>query len=380
MHCETTVVSIRSSQGVVVVRAVVPTTASALRRILGPARRRVKIACEAGPLAPWLKSVLQTQFREVIVCDRRRTRLGARGSSKSDRFDADRLSDHLRTGTLHPVYVPEGEGRELRRYLSHYVRMVKEGRRVKQRIKALFLESGVRLERLRSAPYRLPFRRLPRGSAREIARVYKRQLEAATELLAEARTLLLQAAARDRAFVLLQTIPYIGEIRSATLLGVVGNVNRFLARRKFWSYAGLGVVQRTSAEHRIENGQVVRNSRAHGIRRSRNGQPLLKKIMSDIAVHASAGRGELREIYEAHLARGKRPAVARLALARKIAAVIIGVWRTGKPYDPSFLDLSKKVSGRASTPQLSRARSSVAKATSLSICRPESSHEQPGAG
>jgi transposase len=178
---------------------------------------------------------------------------------------------------------------------------------------------------------------------------------------------------------LLQTIPQIGQIRAAMLLGIVGTPARFRARRKFWAYGGLGVVQRVSSEHRVENGQVVRESRTRGVRLSKSGQPLLKKVLSDIALHASIGRGELRTLFDRHVARGKRPAIARLTLARKIASVIIAVWRTGKPYDALIIKRRKKVSGRASIPQLSRRRAHAPKATALSICRPES-RRQRGTG
>lgn len=369
VHSETTVVSVRSARGAVVRRAVVPTTATALRRALH-VRGRVKIACEASPLAPWIKQVLQTQLREVIVCDRRRTRIAARGTSKSDRFDADRLSECLRTGSVHPVYVPHGSSLELRRYVAHYVRMVGEQRRIWQRLNALFLESARVCPRVNRVSKRVAVRSLPPGASREIARAYVRQLQTISELVASSRSLLIEAAAADPAFVLLQTIPQIGPIRAAILIGIVVTPERFRRRRKFWAYGGLGVIQRVSSEHRIANGEIIRKSRTRGVRLSAAGQPLLKKVLCDIALHASVGQGELRRLFDRHLARGKRPAIARLSLARKIASIIIAVWRTGKPYNPSIIKRRKQVSGRASVSQLGREQ--VRKATALSVCRPES--------
>jgi transposase len=250
--------------------------------------------------------------------------------------------------------------------------MVDERRRIIQRLRALFLESALRARTRNTPPRRLPTRSLPQGATRNIARAYLYQLDVANELVASARALLLEAAALDPAFKLLQTIPYIGRIRSATLLGIVGHPARFSARRKFWAYGGLGVIQKVSSEHRIENGEVVREARPRGVRRSNNGQPLLKKVLCDVALHASAGRGEFRTIFEKHLARGKRTSIARLALARKIASLIIAIWRSSKPYDPSLLKPRRKTSGRASNaPSATGAR--ALKATALSICRPEDS-------
>ena len=337
VHAETTVISIRSARGVVVRRTVVPTTAVELRRALKQVRGRAQITFEAGPLAPWLKGILETKLRKVIVCDRRRTRIGARGASKSDKFDADRLSDCLRAGSVHPVYVPQGQELELRRCLLHYTKMVRERRRAIQRLRAFFLESGVRVPPNRKAPHRVPIRKLPRGAAQYIARAYAWQIEAVTELVIHARSQLLLSAARNPTFELLQTIPYVGEIRSATLLGIIGDPSRFGGRRKLWSYGGLGVVQKTTADHRVENGQIVRESRKRGVRPSKTGQPLLKKVLADLALHASSGRGVFREIFERDIARGCRPPIARLSLARKIATVIAAVWRSGKPFNSSLI-------------------------------------------
>jgi transposase len=124
--------------------------------------------------------------------------------------------------------------------------------------------------------------------------------------------MLLQQASQYGAFTLLQTVPFIGEIRAAELVAIVGEPSRFPSRRAFWSYAGLAVIHRTSAEHRIEQGRVVRDHRTRGGGKlSRSAQPLLKKVIRDIALHSSLGRGYFREVFESHLARGKTPAVAR---------------------------------------------------------------------
>jgi len=149
--------------------------------------------------------------------------------------------------------------------------------------------------------------------------------------------MLIAAASGFPAFGLLQTIPYIGEIRSAQLIGIVCEPARFGSLRRFWAYGGLGVVQRSSSDHRIESGRVVLSQRARGVRLQRSGNRLLKKILRDIALYASVERGEFRRLFNRHLARGKSAAVARLALARKIAAVVLAVWRSGLSCDVRLL-------------------------------------------
>jgi transposase len=324
-------VSLRNHRGTIVRREIVPTNANSLRGALRGIRGRVRIICESGPLVPWVRDTLESRFRELMVCDRRRTRLATSGA-KSDRMDADRLSDLLRKDIVHLVHVPRGDHALLRRLAIHYVKMLRERSRIILRLRSLFAEVTVRVSTHRKAPERVPLARLTRRGCRFIANAYLRQLEVASELVLEARALLIEQASRSSAFRLLQTVPYVGKIRAAEILAIVGQPSRFRSLRTFWSYAGLGLVETVSAEHRVENGRVVRGEKRRGVRLARAGHPLLKKVMRDLALYASMGRGAFRSAYDHHIGRGKTLAIARIALARKIAAVILAVWRSNTPY------------------------------------------------
>jgi transposase len=271
---------------------------------------------------------------------------------------------------VHPVYIPGGGELQLRQLAKHYVRMVRERARAIQRLRALFLESGVRIGRKHSS-VSPPIRRLVGGAAKAIAGAYVRQIRATTELVDDAKGLFIHAAQQFPAYEILQSIPYIGEMRAAMLIAAIGNPDRFTSRRKFWAYGGLAVVQNTSTEHHIENGQIVRTEKSRGIRLSKSAQPLLKKLLRDIALHASVRRGPFREIYDSHIARGKRPSIARLALARKIAAIVLAMWRSGDPFNPSLLTTQKNSFGVSIERACEPAPSIVVKATALTICRPE---------
>jgi hypothetical protein len=76
----------------------------------------------------------------------------------------------------------------------------------------------------------------------------------------------------------------------------------------------------------------VREQVSRGLHLNSNRHVRLKKIFKDIALYASLGRGEFREIYEHHPKRGKAPAIARVALARKVAAIVRAVWQSGQAF------------------------------------------------
>jgi len=343
VHQDTVAISIRNARGVLVNRRVVATVRAALKRAFADLHGKVRVACESGPLAAWVRETLETRFREVVVCDRRRTRLSTSGA-KTDRIDADKLSELLWKDAVHHVYLPRAESSVLRRFATHYTRMVRDRTRVLHRLRALFAEAGIRILTRGAKSGRPPVHRLRDRGSRQVARAYLQQLDMATQLVADARVQLVQSAQLRPVFELLQTIPYVGEIRAAELIAVIDEPGRFRSLRRFWAYGGLAVVQRVSCEHRIENGRAVRDEQRRGIHLSQVGQPMLKKVLRDVALHASLGKGVLRTVYDAYIARGKAPGIARVALARKIAAIILAVWRSGQSFDPAVV-LQTKIRG-----------------------------------
>ena len=63
----------------------------------------------------------------------------------------------------------------------------------------------------------------------------------------------------------------------------------------------------------------------------------LKDIFKGAATRVSSSRGPLRDFYEALLAKGRKPTMARLTLARKIAAITLIVWKKEVRFDANYL-------------------------------------------
>jgi hypothetical protein len=59
----------------------------------------------------------------------------------------------------------------------------------------------------------------------------------------------------------------------------------------------------------------------------------LKNIFKSAAISASTRPGPFQEFYAGLLAKGRRPAMARLTLARKIAAITLTIWKKGVCFD-----------------------------------------------
>ena len=113
----------------------------------------------------------------------------------------------------------------------------------------------------------------------------------------------------------------------------VDTPHRFRTKRPFWSYIGLAVVTRSSAEHEVVNGRVKRQAKpvqTRGLNPNYNRR--LKSVFKSAATHACRG-GAYQPYYEGLLASGMRPEMARLVVAGKLAAVVLAVWKSGASFD-----------------------------------------------
>ena len=99
VHKEAVVIAVLSSSGKLVMESVVETKASSILQFIHGLRGELHVTWEEGTWAAWLYDLLQPQVRQVLVCDPRRNALLKEGN-KSDKIDARKLADLLRTGML----------------------------------------------------------------------------------------------------------------------------------------------------------------------------------------------------------------------------------------------------------------------------------------
>jgi len=92
---------------------------------------------EEGTSAAWLHDLLKTLVSRLVVCDPRKNAL-LKDGNKSDRIDARKLAELLRTNQLNPVYQGEHGVRTLKELGRSYLTISKDVTRVMNRIKALY--------------------------------------------------------------------------------------------------------------------------------------------------------------------------------------------------------------------------------------------------
>jgi hypothetical protein len=273
-----------------------------------------------------------------VVCDRRGERPQG---NKGDQVDADQLAERLRQGSLRAVYHGSPHRAVLKELTRSYANLVEDSTRVMLRLKALFRARGIQAPGTRvyhpAARAEWLGRLADRGACLRADVLYA-ELDVLRQLRPRAKAAMLAEARRDPAWAVLRTIPFYGPVRVALLLATMRTPWRFRTKRNLWGYAGLAVVTKTSAEYALVDGRPVRRRRpplTRGLNPNHN--RVLKDVFKGAATAATARPGPLQDWYHGVLAGGVREEVARVTLARKLAALTLRVWKNGEPFDPTKL-------------------------------------------
>ena len=136
----------------------------------------------------------------------------------------------------------------------------------------------------------------------------------------------------------LETCPGLGPIRVAQLIPIVVSPARFRTKRQFWSYCGLGIVMRSSSDWvRAPSGGWARANVERTCGLNFNHNHTLKNIFKGAAttVIAQLETEPLHQDYERLIAANTKPNLAKLTIARKLAAIALSMWKSKEKYDPT---------------------------------------------
>lgn len=340
VHQTTVSAAVLDGEGKLVLQSVMATHAATILGFIHGLGGTLEVTFEEGTHSAWLYDLLVRHVAGVVVCNPRKNAL-LKGGNKSDRIDARKLAELLRAGLLSPVYHGENSTRTVKHLGRSYAALTEDTTRVMSRLKALYRSQAI------PCAGKKPYGRRHReawlaqldetGLQRRAERLYE-QFDVLQLLRREAKQELVVECRKHEAAKWLRTVPFLGPIRAALLIGRVQTPHRFRTKRQFWAYCGLALETRSSADYRFEDGQLVRAKKPVFIRGlNHNHNHDLKNLFKSAATTASAREGPLRDFYQRRLATGMLPAMARLTLARKIAAMALHVWKKGESFDPERL-------------------------------------------
>lgn len=334
VHRDSCTIAVIGASGKRLKSFVVETNGSAVVEAIRCIPGRRHICLEEGTQSAWLYELLSPHAEEVVVVVPEKRR-----GSKSDKRDAWTRADELRTGAITTrVYKAPVHLSALRNAVRSHLMMVRDVVRVKNRLKAIWRSRGIRTTAGVYEPQTRGgwIRQLP-AAYRPLAERLGRQLDVLEPLREEAERSLLKEAKAHPIVRKLSTAPGMGPIRSAQVVAVVATPERFRTRQQFWSYCGLAIVTRSSADWVYIDGlrerREVRQTR--GLSRKRNA--LLKQVFKGAATTLITLLHDhpLYEDYERMIRSGMKPNLARLTLARRISGIVLSMWKHQEVYDPS---------------------------------------------
>jgi transposase len=275
----------------------------------------------------------------VEVCNPRKSAL-LKDGSKSDRIDARKLAEQLYMKKIQSVYHGEHGLRTLKELVRSYLTITQDLTRVMSRVKAIYRSWAIPCngKQVYGAPHRAEWlAKIDEPGVHRRAEFYYQQLDTLRCLRQAVRRDLLAESKKHQAWKRFCGIPSIGPIRAAVLLGILQTPHRFRTKQQLWTYSGVGIETSSSADHHVVKGQLERKKKAEVRGLNRNHNHDLKNLFKGAAIVAATKPGPFAEFYAELVAKGMRPEMARLTLARKIATIVLIVWKRGVSLDAQHL-------------------------------------------
>jgi transposase len=335
VHARSCTLAVVDGSGKRVGQHVIETNGESLIECLRMIPGQRHLCMEEGTQSAWLHEILSPHVQELAVVGVSDSR-----GPKSDERDAFTLAEKLRLGALDKrVFKDLGPFRKLRELGRVHFMVVRDVVRTQNRIKSLLRSRGVPVEgkTVYGPDGRQEYLdKLPDGT-RAAATTLFAQYDALQEIRKRAEKELLAEARLHPVTTLLGTCPGIGPIRAAQLVPIVATPHRFRTKRQFWSYCGLGIVMRSSSDwvrDKAGGWQRAKVQQTRGLNYTHNHH--LKAIFQGAAttILMQWHDDPLYHDYQRLLAGGTKPNLAKVTLARKIAAIVLSMWKAEEAYDP----------------------------------------------
>jgi transposase len=229
------------------------------------------------------------------------------------------------------------EAEDLRRLLSARARLVKERTALSNRAVQLADRNAYKVRRSafsRQAPWTQLLEAAESWSSldRFLARQYAEDFTRLHRQIGEMEEFLSDRMKRDFKEISrrLQTIPGIGRINAAALCAQVEDIGRFATARQLCRYLGLTPTVRESGQTR----------RGGPITKCGNGRLRGYLMQAALQVLRFTQPGDPLRVWYDNIRRRRGWKKARVALMRKLASIVFGVWRHGADYDPAKVRVS----------------------------------------
>jgi len=287
------------------------------RNLQGP----VRVGIEATGPIHWFERLLAELGHELWIGDSAKIRASEVRKQKTDERDAALILDLLLAKRFPRIWVPTPAERDLRQLLWHRHKLVCLRTMLGNQLHALAMSQGLcRKKKLFTKKGRVELGNLTLGpwASRRREELLK-LLDQLDPAIAELDRAVLEEAQRRDDAVLLMTHPGIGPVTSLAFLLAIGPVTRFPRSKKIASYLGLNPSEDSSGQRR----------RLGAI--SKQGNTMVRWLLIEAVYPAVRKDLALRQDYQ-RLTFRRGHAVAKVAIARKLAVRMYWMLRTGAAY------------------------------------------------
>jgi transposase len=252
---------------------------------------------------------------------------------KTDKRDSLKIASHLSQGRLKGIHVPTIEREDQRTITRLRDTFSRERTRIACQIKALlFLHGFIPADDKRKVSEKWinslsKYEMTPgvKFAIEKFVIMWKEFNQKIKEIEIQLKAQAIDDCAIDAVY---QSVPGIGPTSARILANELGNLQQFENERRLSSYIGFTPSEHSSGEH-TRQGHITKQ-----------GKPILRKILVQAAWTAIRHDEELRFVYERIAAKaGCKRAI--VAIARKLIGRIRACFRTETVYETRKLDLSK---------------------------------------
>lgn len=298
----------------------------ALRKFFRTLDEPCKVAVESTANWYWLVDLLQDLDLDVVLSNPTQTKAIAHARIKNDKVDARTLAQLLSADLLPTCWIPAREDRNVRELLRTRLGLLIFRTRFKNVIRSVLAKFNINLaqgniwdgagrdslESVVTPGGRKALNRLTLDPPYpEIIRQALAHVDLLTEQIAGWETQIRRLVKVTPAARQLMTVPGIAELSALTILHESGPMDRFPSAKHYASYAGL-VPRCLGSAGKHWSGKLFKQANMY-----------LKRIYVEVALVAVRARQTDARLvaYHRHLRNRKGPAVARIALARKLAGI-----------------------------------------------------------
>ena len=321
-------VCVRDADGDIVSETQIRTSRAGVKKYFGTLVR-CRVALEVGTHSRWIAQELEALGFEVYVANARKLRAIYQSDTKTDKCDARFLAEvvGLKPGLLCPIKHRGEQAQTDLALIRARGALVRTRTLLINHVRATVKSIGGRLPKCSAESFHKQLDALPEQRRPVLAPVMKQLLELTAHIRGYDKAIEDQLATYPEGRVLRQ-ITGVGPQVALAFICTIEDPHRFKNVRKIGSYLGL--------RPRIDQSGEVNKQ----LRITKAGDSDLRRLLVNSAQYIVGPHGpdcDLREWGLKLVERGgtapKKKAV--IAVARKLAVMLLSLWKTGGTYDPS---------------------------------------------